>query len=350
MGSPTVDGNSTAAAAMPHYFCNSAMSTTMYMDGFRSTLFAYLFTPPPTGGGGDDSGMDDDNNAPPCLNFLRKRWVLDTPTKFVGAMIFIVLLGIAAEGMAAARSGGWVQRLAHKLAQRCCCCCWSWSCCSTNSRFGGDGGGRTSAHRRRRRRQSSQCQRHIVKLCTVATHMVQALVGYILMLAAMSYSLELLGSVLLGLGVGYATFFDLDYMYEGNGDDEVGREEEGDQDEDPANVDGTTTITNPGSGNGRNGNPSGTSISTCCDVAGRGPPRRRAFQFLRSPVPTLLAGVGGSHRRMSPREGGGTSDGNDGDADADEADAAMAALHGGRHGDGADNVSLHEDDKMTPLL
>ena len=52
---------------------------------------------------------------------------------------------------------------------------------------------------------------------------------------------------------------------------------------------------------------------------------------------------------MSPRDGGGTSDGNDGDADADEADAAMA-VHGGRHGDGADNVSLHEDDKMTPLL
>ena len=181
----------------------------------------------------------------------------------------------------------------------------------------------------------------IVKMCTVAAHMVQALVGYILMLAAMSYSLELLGSVLLGLGLGYATFFDLDdhdLLEGGHGGryEEVGQEDN----EDDANDAGNGTAT--GGAVGLVG--AGTPSSTCCDVAGRGPPRR-AFQFLRSPVPTL-AGIGMSNRRISPREGSG-SDGNDGDID--EADAAMA-VHGGRHGDGADNLSLHEDDKMTPLL
>ena len=63
------------------------------------------------------------------------------------------------------------------------------------------------------------------------------------MLAAMSYSLELLGSVLLGLGIGYATFFDLDHgdgHTSNDGYDGVGQED--DEDDDPAN-DGTTTTT-----------------------------------------------------------------------------------------------------------
>ena len=349
MGSPA-DGNSTLPS-MP--FCDSAMSMTMYMDGFRSSLFAYLFTPtpspPPPAGGADnmDGNMDSDDLSLPCLNFLLKRWTLDTPAKFVGAMIAMILLGITAEGLAAARSGGWIPSWAHRLARQCCSC---WSCCCSSNARGG--GGRSLTNRRGR--QFSKSQRWFVKMCIISTHIVQALVGYVLMLAAMSYSLELLGSVLLGLGIGYATFFDLDDKdghTSNDGYDEVGQED--DEDDDPANDGTTTTTAARGGGNGHrtgNGNTAvggvGTSSTSCCDVAGRGPPRR-AFQFLRSPVPTL-AGAG-INRRMSPRNRG-TSDGNDGDADEANAATSMAIMHGGSHGDGADNLSLHEDDKMTPLL
>ena len=282
------------------------------MDGFHSSLFSYLFTstppssspPPPTG----DNNMDD-TNALPCLNFLLKPWTLDTPTKFTMAMTVVILLGIMAEGLAAARSGGLVQNMAHRLARY------------------------------------TKCQEYFVKLGILTTHTLQALIGYILMLAAMSYSLELLGSVLIGLGVGYATFFELDGGLDEGNDGYGGLDGDGDdygyeevEDDDDANDDTTT----PARSGGRNGNYASNSTSTatagaassCCDVPGRGPPRR-AFQFLRSPV-TTLAGVGRKMRDEHSEHNG-----------TDQADAL--ALHGS-DGDGADNLSLHEDDKMTPLL
>ena len=119
---------------------------------------------------------------------------------------------------------------------------------------------------------------------------------------------------------------------------DYGYEEVGGDDDD-AN-DGTTT---PARSGDRNGNYASNSTATatvgaassCCDVPGRGPPRR-AFQFLRSPV-TTLTGVGRNRRGDEHSEHNGT----------DQADAL--ALHGS-DGDGADNLSLHEDDKMTPLL
>lgn len=54
--------------------------TIMYMDGFHSALF-----------------HSSPQNPPPCLNLFYPSWTLDSPTKFAFAMIFIALLGVMVE-------------------------------------------------------------------------------------------------------------------------------------------------------------------------------------------------------------------------------------------------------------
>lgn len=57
-----------------------SQGTAMYMDGFHSALFSSSSQPPP-----------------PCLNLFHPSWTLHTPTKFVFAMIFVTLLGMLVE-------------------------------------------------------------------------------------------------------------------------------------------------------------------------------------------------------------------------------------------------------------
>ena len=51
-----------------------------------------------------------------------------------------------------------------------------------------------------------QEQRNFYKFIMFSLHILQALVGYLIMLGAMTYSVEVLVSVVLGLGVGYLVF------------------------------------------------------------------------------------------------------------------------------------------------
>lgn len=99
----------------------------------------------------------------PCLNLYFPGWTLDTYGKFIAAMIGMFLLAFLTEAISKAR----------------------FACSSKPTLQGG------------RRRTS-----------LTALHATQALVGYILMLATMTFSVELLLSVVAGLGVGYATFYD----------------------------------------------------------------------------------------------------------------------------------------------
>ena len=156
-------------------FCDASMSMTMYMDGFRAPLWAYLFHHQPASAA-----------PPPCLNFLLRSWTLDTPLKFGAAMATVLMLGIGVEALAAARSGGALQSYLRR-------------------------------HRRRHPPRSVTCrltprQRKWIlqSAVVVGSHVLQALCGYALMLAAMSYSVELLGSALIGLGIGYALCFEVD--------------------------------------------------------------------------------------------------------------------------------------------
>lgn len=63
-----------------HSMSGMSMGTIMYMDGFHSALFSSSETPPP------------------CLNLFNPNWTLDSKEKFIMAMIFITILGVLVEG------------------------------------------------------------------------------------------------------------------------------------------------------------------------------------------------------------------------------------------------------------
>lgn len=67
--------------------------------------------------------------------------------------------------------------------------------------------------RRRNRQVSTRWNPHLVRAGVTGLHGFQALMGYILMLATMTYSAEFLIAVVSGLAVGYATFFQTEENY-----------------------------------------------------------------------------------------------------------------------------------------
>ena len=146
-----------------HGFCRPGMSgggMIMYMDGFRFSLL-----------GGTNKNQ-------PCLNLLVPGWTLDSYWKFGFAAVGVFALAVLVEGFS---------KLRHKVV-------------------------RAAKEQRRRQRQSSSPRsfyRHpaLLRLAVTSLHGLQALLGYILMLVAMTFSLELLLCVCCGLAVGYAVFF-----------------------------------------------------------------------------------------------------------------------------------------------
>ena len=136
-------------------FCSSGMQSAkmlgdemnegmiMYMDGFRFSLST--------------------SKKNPCLNLYFPSWTLNTRSKFLWAMLGVVMLGIVTEG---------ISKLRSKLSRRLTGMTKRWS--------------------------------------MAVLHGVQALVGYILMLATMTFSVEILACVIFGLGTGFAIFYDDD--------------------------------------------------------------------------------------------------------------------------------------------
>ena len=136
----------TTTATTP--FCQG-MYMTMFMDGFHWSMF--LRRPP----------------APQCLNYFVQSWRLDNASQFQGAMLFTFLLAILVEGLSSARS---------VLVRR--------SNIPNNTRA---------------------AYQHQHALLT-AIYALQTLLGYILMLVTMSFSVELFLSVVVGLMVGNLLF------------------------------------------------------------------------------------------------------------------------------------------------
>lgn len=97
-----------------------------------------------------------------CLNLFFPSWTLDTKGKFVGAMFGIFFLGVLVEGISAFRL-------------------------------------------RQHKRMKPSALR---KITVMSLHGIQALFGYILMLATMTFSAELLLCTVFGLAAGYGIFFD----------------------------------------------------------------------------------------------------------------------------------------------
>ena len=140
------DGFAAMAQQQQQEFCQG-MYMTMFMDGFRWTL---LLSKP----------------SPQCLSYFVQSWRLENAAKFKGAMLFTFLLAILLEGLSSAR-GVLVRSSSLPI-------------------FGN--------HRRRQ---------HLLMTLIYA---IQALLGYILMLVTMSFSMELFLSVIVGLMVGNLLF------------------------------------------------------------------------------------------------------------------------------------------------
>jgi hypothetical protein len=117
----------------------------------------------------------------PCLNLFFPGWTLDTRGKFAAAMIGIALLGVFVEG---------VSKLRHRTVKAA-----------------------------KRAHDSDDLQRwnpQFLRFAITLFHGSQALTGYILMLATMTFSIELLSSAVFGLALGYAIFFQTEAHYLGD--------------------------------------------------------------------------------------------------------------------------------------
>eukprot|EP00977_Amphora_coffeiformis_P024114 scaffold15089_cov168-Amphora_coffeaeformis.AAC.6 len=104
---------------------------------------------------------------------LRGHWTLDSRQKFYAAMAGVFFLAIFVEGLSNLR-----YRIVHSVKL---------------------------AHRRRDDVAPKSTQ--MLRLVVTLMHGLQGLVGYMLMLAIMTFSVELLLAAVLGLAIGYGIFF-----------------------------------------------------------------------------------------------------------------------------------------------
>ena len=135
-------------SSLTHLLCQSDMAMVMYMDGFRWTLK------------GDVA----------CLNFLFESWKLDTVVKFAAAMACVVAMGVATVG---------INRWKHNVFEKA-----------------------RRSHSRRDPRNGSR-----LRVFHTFLQGLSILSAYVLILVVMTYSLELLFCVILGLMIGYYVFY-----------------------------------------------------------------------------------------------------------------------------------------------
>ena len=100
------------------------------------------------------------NQMLPCLSYYVRSWVLNDEGKFKGAMVYSFLLGLVTQGLAVIRAVVFVHVRKGKLR----------------------------------------------KYLMVAIYVLQVYMGYMIMLVAMMYSVELLLSAVVGLSFGYFIF------------------------------------------------------------------------------------------------------------------------------------------------
>jgi hypothetical protein len=124
---------------------------TMYMDGFSSTLM---------------------NRSAPCLNLFFSDFTLDNELKLFLAMIIVVCIGISIEGVASLRRR-YISGVKKKIQN------------DPNNR-----------------RKEMKRAKYVLSLYIG----LQALIGYILMLSTMTYSIEIIFSAVSGLSLGFFIF------------------------------------------------------------------------------------------------------------------------------------------------
>lgn len=147
-----VEGEITASLSR---FCRPR-GMVMYMNGFHFAL---------------DASSPEKN----CINLWFPGWLLDSFEKFCAAMLVVVVLGIATEGIGALRI-----RTHKKIFRKM----------------------QTLQSEMEKRQQERS-----LKFLNTGFHVFQGLLGYMLMLAVMTYSIEMLFSCLCGVMLGYHIFY-----------------------------------------------------------------------------------------------------------------------------------------------
>jgi len=134
-----------AALGASNTFCEGDMGMVMYMDGFRWT--------------------HKEGNS--CLNLYFGTWTLNSKGKLMAAMVGVFLIALLTEGI---------------------------------SKF------RQNLSLRARDITTPQSERRRIAVFQTFLHGIHAFIGYIIMLATMTFSLELLFCVIFGLTTGYFVF------------------------------------------------------------------------------------------------------------------------------------------------
>ena len=133
-------------------FCQG-MPMSMFMDGFHRSLHRH--------GSSSNNNSTHQQQLPDCLIYFVTGWVLDDRDKFKGAVVYSFLLAILMECLSAVRGAA-----AHYVRRPL-------------PRF----------------------------VCLTTIYGLQALLGYLLMFLAMTFSVEILAAAVVGLSVGNLAFF-----------------------------------------------------------------------------------------------------------------------------------------------
>lgn len=241
-----------------HSMSTMSQGTVMYMDGFQSALFHNSQTPPP------------------CLNFLHPTWTLHTQSKFIFAMLCVTLMGMLVEACGVWRVRCLRKGRTHRREQRLKRIrLWERAQRQLQQQQVPNMQGQEFQYRRRMQREVSElsnvssdngederlmiveeeeyddgcprpirriwrivpscirnvCDKHVsgldkqgnpkwIKIYdfgAASLHAVRAWLGYLLMLAVMTYAVEFLFSAVFGMVFGRYWFVDMDARADGGG-------------------------------------------------------------------------------------------------------------------------------------
>jgi hypothetical protein len=158
------------------------MYMTMFMDGFHWSIIAFFRRP-----------------SPHCLNYFVRSWKLENASKFRGAMIFTFLLAILVEALSSARTFVLSYFSSTKTIKT-----------SSSSSSAAASRRRQPPPQSGERSDATQQKRRLQHVMLTGIYGLQAILGYALMIITMSFSVELVLSVVAGLMMGNLLFIRYD--------------------------------------------------------------------------------------------------------------------------------------------
>jgi Ctr copper transporter family len=178
-------------------FCDNSMTMSMFVDGFHSSLLSVTSSTsssssspqPATDDAGSDSPESSSSSSSPaplpsCLSYLSPTFELSSPGRFALAMLASFLMAVSLEALTALKCS---VVFARKTRRR---------------RTANEGAQPSGIASDDALRFGPRQRRALMTLI----YALQGLLGFLIMLVTMAYSVELLASVVAGLMVGNAAF------------------------------------------------------------------------------------------------------------------------------------------------